>query len=74
MIVIFFLSEQDQSMSLLSVHMGLDGSCQRGKPAESTEDMEKQEELMATGGRSFSLVRLPAVTVALCVFKHGFYK
>ena len=52
------LSEQDQSMSLLSVHMDLDGACQHRKSSQSLEDMEKQEQLMATGGRCFTLVRL----------------
>lgn len=50
-------------MSLLSVHMGLDRSCQ-----SRTADTEEQEELMATGGHTFSLVRLSAVASAL---SHG---
>lgn len=47
-------------MSLLSGHAGLE----RGKASQSTEDVEKQDEPMATGGRSSSLVRFPAVTMA----------
>ncbi|XP_026211055.1 uncharacterized protein LOC113158924 isoform X3 [Anabas testudineus] len=46
---------KDQSMSLLSVHMDLDGSCRQRKDLQSEEDVEKQGELMATGGCSFSL-------------------
>ncbi|XP_044070794.1 spectrin beta chain, non-erythrocytic 1 isoform X6 [Siniperca chuatsi] len=41
---------RDQSMSLLSVHMGLDGICQQRKASQSLDNMEKQEESMATGG------------------------
>ncbi|XP_044070790.1 uncharacterized protein LOC122884657 isoform X3 [Siniperca chuatsi] len=41
---------KDQSMSLLSVHMGLDGICQQRKASQSLDNMEKQEESMATGG------------------------
>lgn len=52
------LSEQDQSMSLLSVHMGLDGVCQQRKASLSLDNMEKQEESMATGGRCITLVRV----------------
>lgn len=61
------LSEQDQSMSLLSVHMDLDGTCQQRKALQSLEDMEKQEDLMATGGRCFTLVRLHSIGEAPCI-------
>ncbi|XP_029306060.1 uncharacterized protein mymx [Cottoperca gobio] len=44
-------SKQDQSMSLLSVHMGLDGVCQQRKASQSLDNTEQQEESMATGGR-----------------------
>ncbi|XP_034464212.1 uncharacterized protein LOC117775298 isoform X2 [Hippoglossus hippoglossus] len=50
---------KDQSMSLLSVHMDLDGACQPRKSSQSLEDMEKQEQLMATGGRCFTLSGKP---------------
>ncbi|XP_039995004.1 uncharacterized protein LOC120796340 isoform X3 [Xiphias gladius] len=50
---------KDQSMSLLSVHMDLDGTCQQRKALQSLEDMEKQEDLMATGGRCFTLSGKP---------------
>uniref|UniRef100_A0A3Q3MIK4 Uncharacterized LOC113131773 n=1 Tax=Mastacembelus armatus TaxID=205130 RepID=A0A3Q3MIK4_9TELE len=43
---------KDHSMSLLSVHMGLDGVCH-----QSQEDVEKQEKLMPTGGRCFNLFK-----------------
>uniref|UniRef100_UPI003AABB54A uncharacterized protein n=1 Tax=Centroberyx gerrardi TaxID=166262 RepID=UPI003AABB54A len=42
---------KDQSMSLLSVHMGLDGACRQRMASQSLEDLEKQGQLMATGGR-----------------------
>lgn len=58
MTVPFPLSVKDQSTSLLSVHMGVDGSCLQRKASQSMEDSEMQEELMATGGRSFILVRI----------------
>ncbi|CAK6951789.1 uncharacterized protein LOC122997103 isoform X4 [Scomber scombrus] len=45
---------KDQSMSLLSVHMGLDGVS-----LQSLEDMEMQEESMATGGRCITLSGKP---------------
>lgn len=51
-------------MSLLSVHMDLDGACCQRKASQSLEDMEKQE-LVATGGRCFTLVRLSAISSAL---------
>ncbi|XP_054874518.1 spectrin beta chain, non-erythrocytic 1 isoform X7 [Amphiprion ocellaris] len=50
---------RDQSMSLLSVHMGLDGACQQRKASQSLEDMERPEELVATGGRCFTLSGKP---------------
>ncbi|XP_018535754.1 uncharacterized protein LOC108885782 isoform X3 [Lates calcarifer] len=50
---------KDQSMSLLSVHMDLNGACQQRKASQSWDDMEKQEELMATGGRCFTLAGKP---------------
>lgn len=62
------LSEQDQSMSLLSVHMDLNGACQQRKASQSWDDMEKQEELMATGGRCFTLVRLVMQSAQLFVY------
>ncbi|XP_040905878.1 uncharacterized protein LOC121189622 isoform X2 [Toxotes jaculatrix] len=47
---------KDQSMSLLSVHMDLDGTRQQRKALQSLEDMEK---LVATGGRCFTLSGKP---------------
>ena len=55
------LSEQDQSMSLLSVHMGVDGVCEQRKASHSLDNMEMQEESVATGGRCVTLVRVSAV-------------
>ncbi|XP_071337200.1 spectrin beta chain, non-erythrocytic 5 isoform X7 [Trachinotus anak] len=52
-------ANEDQSMSLLSVHMDLDAACHQRKASQSLEDMEKQEELMATGGRCFTLSGKP---------------
>ncbi|XP_050932499.1 spectrin beta chain, non-erythrocytic 5 isoform X6 [Lates calcarifer] len=52
-------ANEDQSMSLLSVHMDLNGACQQRKASQSWDDMEKQEELMATGGRCFTLAGKP---------------
>ncbi|KAM7385846.1 hypothetical protein PAMP_001901 [Pampus punctatissimus] len=46
---------KDQSMSLLSVHMGLDGISHQRQAAQSLEDMETQEESMSTGGRCITL-------------------
>lgn len=57
------LSEQDESMSLLSVHMGLEGVCQQRKASQSLDDMEKQEGSQATGGRCVALVRVAAITI-----------
>ncbi|KAK1905427.1 Spectrin beta chain non-erythrocytic 5 [Dissostichus eleginoides] len=48
----------DQSMSLLSVHMGLEGVCQRKAP-HSLGDMEQQEDLMTTRGRCVTLSARP---------------
>lgn len=45
-------------MSLLSVHMGLDEVCQQRDICQSPEDMDEQEELMATGGRCTTVVRM----------------
>ncbi|GLD56143.1 uncharacterized protein AKAME5_000853000 [Lates japonicus] len=50
---------KDQSMSLLSVHMDLNGAYQQRKASQSRDDMEKQEGLMATGGRCFTLAGKP---------------
>ncbi|XP_037637681.1 uncharacterized protein LOC119495375 isoform X3 [Sebastes umbrosus] len=50
---------KDQSMSLLSVHMGLDGVCQQRKASLSLDNMEKQEESTATGGRCITLSGKP---------------
>uniref|UniRef100_A0A3Q1G9E3 Uncharacterized LOC110949300 n=1 Tax=Acanthochromis polyacanthus TaxID=80966 RepID=A0A3Q1G9E3_9TELE len=50
---------RDQSMSLLSVHMGLDGACEQRKASQSLADMERPEELVATGGRCFTLSGKP---------------
>ncbi|KAG7999958.1 Spectrin beta chain [Nibea albiflora] len=50
---------KDQSMSLLSVHMGLDGICQQRKAAQSLDDTEKQEGSVATGGRCITLSGKP---------------
>ncbi|XP_028279297.1 uncharacterized protein mymx isoform X3 [Parambassis ranga] len=47
---------KDQSMSLLSLHMGLDGACQQEKPSQSLKD---SEQAMATGGRCFTLTGKP---------------
>ncbi|XP_035981763.1 uncharacterized protein LOC105916020 isoform X3 [Fundulus heteroclitus] len=45
---------QNQSRSLLSVHMGLNGACQ-----QSPEDPAKPQERVATGGRCFILSGKP---------------
>ncbi|KAM4599603.1 uncharacterized protein mymx isoform 4-T4 [Fundulus diaphanus] len=45
---------QNQSRSLLSVHMGLNGACQ-----QSLEDAAKPQERVATGGRCFILSGKP---------------
>ncbi|XP_047207106.1 uncharacterized protein LOC124858867 isoform X3 [Girardinichthys multiradiatus] len=45
---------QNQSKSLLSVHMGLNGACQ-----QSLEDVLKPQERVATGGRCFILSGKP---------------
>ncbi|XP_038593334.1 uncharacterized protein LOC119917207 isoform X3 [Micropterus salmoides] len=50
---------KDQSMSLLSVHMGLDGVCQQRKASQGLDNMEKQEESMATGGQCSTLSAKP---------------
>ncbi|XP_051271507.1 uncharacterized protein LOC127372124 isoform X2 [Dicentrarchus labrax] len=50
---------KDQSMSLLSVHMGLDGVCQQRKASQSLDNMEKQEGSVATGGRCITLSGKP---------------
>ncbi|XP_027133554.1 spectrin alpha chain, non-erythrocytic 1 isoform X5 [Larimichthys crocea] len=52
-------ANEDQSMSLLSVHMGLDGVCQQRKAAPSLDDMENQEGSVATGGRCITLSGKP---------------
>lgn len=56
------LSEQDQSMSLLSVHMGLDGVCQQIQASQSLDNMEKQEGSMTTGGHCSTLVRATQIS------------
>lgn len=63
------LSEQDQSMSLLSVHMGLDGVCQQRKASQGLDNMEKQEESMATGGQCSTLVGVTAMCKSLCLLE-----
>ncbi|KAL7383084.1 hypothetical protein ABVT39_004657 [Epinephelus coioides] len=50
---------RDQSMSLLSVHMGLDGICQQREASHSLDNMEKQEESVATGGHCITLSGKP---------------
>ncbi|XP_033469133.1 uncharacterized protein mymx isoform X1 [Epinephelus lanceolatus] len=50
---------KDQSMSLLSVHMGLDGICQQREASHSLDNMEKQEESLATGGHCITLSGKP---------------
>ncbi|KAM9727031.1 uncharacterized protein mymx isoform 1-T1 [Menidia menidia] len=45
---------KDESMSLLSLHMGLDGTCK-----QSLQDKEEKQELGATGGRCFILSGKP---------------
>ncbi|XP_069546160.1 uncharacterized protein [Brachyistius frenatus] len=50
---------KDQSMSLLSVHMGLDGDCLQRKAQQSLEDTKKPEEPTAAGGRCFTLSGKP---------------
>ncbi|XP_030604636.1 uncharacterized protein mymx isoform X3 [Archocentrus centrarchus] len=42
---------KDPSVSLLSVHMGLDGTCQQRKASQTQEDLE---ELVASGWRCFT--------------------
>lgn len=50
---------QDESMSLLSVHMGLENLYQQRNPSLNLDSMDKQDSLVATGGRCFALVRGP---------------
>ncbi|XP_005742477.1 uncharacterized protein mymx isoform X4 [Pundamilia nyererei] len=45
---------KDPSVSLLSVHMGLDGICQQRKASQSQEDLEKPEEHVASGWHCFT--------------------
>ncbi|XP_008299516.1 spectrin beta chain, non-erythrocytic 2 isoform X6 [Stegastes partitus] len=52
-------ANEDHSMSLLSVHMDLDGACQQRAASQSLEDMERPEKLVATGGRCFTLSGKP---------------
>ncbi|XP_049927094.1 spectrin beta chain, non-erythrocytic 5 isoform X4 [Epinephelus moara] len=52
-------ANEDHSMSLLSVHMGLDGICQQREASHSLDNMEKQEESVATGGRCITLSGKP---------------
>lgn len=44
-------------MSLLSVHMDLGAACQQKQSSQSPEHVERQGDVMATGGRRFTLVR-----------------
>ncbi|XP_060896633.1 uncharacterized protein LOC132975828 isoform X1 [Labrus mixtus] len=46
---------KDQSMSLLSVHMNVDGVCQQRKASRSLDVKETQEEPMSTRGRCITL-------------------
>ncbi|XP_024916830.1 uncharacterized protein mymx isoform X4 [Cynoglossus semilaevis] len=46
---------KDQSMSLLSVHMDLGAACQQKQSSQSPEHVERQGDVMATGGRRFTL-------------------
>uniref|UniRef100_A0A665WM16 PH domain-containing protein n=1 Tax=Echeneis naucrates TaxID=173247 RepID=A0A665WM16_ECHNA len=50
---------RDQSMSLLSVHMDLDGTSRQTQATQNLQDAEKHEELMATGGHYFTLSGKP---------------
>ncbi|XP_041865987.1 uncharacterized protein LOC121655431 isoform X2 [Melanotaenia boesemani] len=50
---------KDQSMSLLSVHMGLDRESQQRVASQRLEETEKSRELGATGGRCFILSGKP---------------
>ncbi|XP_034754196.1 uncharacterized protein LOC117960420 isoform X4 [Etheostoma cragini] len=50
---------KDHSLSLLSVHMGLGGVCQQRKTSQSLDNMERQDESLATGGRCFTLSGKP---------------
>ncbi|XP_054456577.1 uncharacterized protein LOC129092599 [Anoplopoma fimbria] len=52
-------SLKDQSMGLVSVHMGLDGVCRERKASQSPDNTEKQEESTATGGRCITLSGKP---------------
>ncbi|XP_034408319.1 uncharacterized protein LOC117744242 isoform X3 [Cyclopterus lumpus] len=52
-------SLKDQSMSLLSVQMGLDGVCRQRKAPQSLNNIEMQEESVATGGRCITLSGKP---------------
>ncbi|XP_042078820.1 spectrin beta chain, non-erythrocytic 5 isoform X6 [Haplochromis burtoni] len=47
-------ANEDPSVSLLSVHMGLDGICQQRKASQSQEDLEKPEERVASGWHCFT--------------------
>lgn len=53
------LKKKDESMSLLSVHMGLENLCQQRIPSLNLDNIDKQEGLVATGGRCLALVRGP---------------
>lgn len=59
-------------MSLLSVHMGLDGVCQQRQASQSLDNMDKQEGSMTTGGRCVTLVR--ATTVSSLPRRHEDFK
>ncbi|KAM4591138.1 uncharacterized protein mymx isoform 2-T2 [Odontesthes bonariensis] len=50
---------KDPSMSLLTVHMGLDRARQQRMTSQSPQDTEKKRELVATGGRCFILSGKP---------------
>ncbi|XP_074531898.1 uncharacterized protein mymx isoform X2 [Halichoeres trimaculatus] len=50
---------KDQSMSLVSVHMGADGVCQQRKPSQSSDIMEKQDGSVNTRGRCITVSGKP---------------
>ncbi|XP_037322097.2 uncharacterized protein LOC119214430 isoform X1 [Pungitius pungitius] len=52
-------SLKEQSVSVLSVHMSLEGVCGQRKASQSLDEMEKQEGSLATGGRPINLSGKP---------------
>jgi len=54
-------------MGLLSVQTGSDGVCRQRKASQSLNNMEVQEECVATRGRCVTLVRVTAMCEALFV-------